>query len=751
MPRLLKAAVFGLLVAAIGVVASFLDLAHELEENSGLGLLFRLRGAKPAPPEVVIISIDRESSEHLGVHENPDRWSRSLHARLIEKLAEEGAKVITFDVYFVDPSSSTEDNLLAEAIRKAGNVILAEQLKAKDISASNDAGVFTGPHRIVETKKPIFPVSSEALATAPFVLPKLPVKVNQYWTFQTAAGGSPTFPIVAFQLYALAAYDEFFRLLERADPVAARKLPPDGAGALRAHGTIRFIKEIRSIFESEASIATRMSAALERSELASRDPSKYALVKSLINLYGGADHRYLNYYGPPRSLRTVPFYQVLQSREISQGERPIDFKGKAVFVGLSEIALTERKDSFYTAFSRADGVFLSGAEIAATAFSNLLQNAPVTPVRPPIFLVVVFFWGLLVAVIGRMASTVAAALGIAAVSIIYLIAAKYQFQADGTWYPIIIPLFIQSPLAFGGAVLWNYFDTNRERQNIRKALSYYVPDEVVDHLAENIADMRRDGQTLYGVCLFTDCAGYTTVSETIGARELSDFMHRYFAVIFEPIKQNGGLVVDLKGDAVIAVWRGGQTDSTVRRQACHAALEVANAVRRFNATLENFKLPTRISVHAGEIFLGNIGAADHYQYGVTGDTVNTASRMDGLNKYLGTEILVSEEVIHEVEGFLTREAGTFLLKGKAQPIRVYQLLSRTGEAEETQRKACAIFAEGLCAFRCRSWSQAKDKFQQSADLLRDDQLPAFYLTICERYKKQPPDETWKGFVELEEK
>jgi adenylate cyclase len=274
---------------------------------------------------------------------------------------------------------------------------------------------------------------------------------------------------------------------------------------------------------------------------------------------------------------------------------------------------------------------------------------------------------------------------------------------------------------------------------------------VVDHLAENIADMRRDGQTVYGVCLFTDCAGYTTVSERFGARELSDFMHRYFAVIFEPIKQHGGLVVDLKGDAVVAVWRGAQADAALCREACHAALEIANAVGRFNKTLENFKLPTRISIHAGEIFLGNIGAADHYQYGVTGDTVNTASRMDGLNKYLGTEILVSDEVIHQVEGFMTREAGTFLLKGKAQPIRVYQLLSRTGEAEETQRKACAIFAEGLCAFRCRSWPQAMEKFEQSAGLLPGDRLSGFYLDLFERYKSHPPKEPWEGVVELEEK
>jgi adenylate cyclase len=511
------------------------------------------------------------------------------------------------------------------------------------------------------------------------------------------------------------------------------------------------MRDIRSIFESEPSMALRLSAALERSDLAVRDPSKYALVKSLIHMYGGADHRYLNYYGSPRTLRTVPFYQVLQLGEISPSERPIDFKGKAVFVGLSETALTEKRDSFYTAFSGADGVFHSGAEIAATAFSNILQNAPVTPVGPRTLLAVIFFWGILVAMIARKASTGMAALGIVAVSTIYLFAAKHQFQADGTWYPIMIPLFIQSPLAFGGAVLLNYFETNRERQNIRKALSYYVPDEVVDHLAANIADFRRDDQTIYGACLFTDCEGYTTVSEKISPRELNDLMHKYFAAIFEPIKQNGGRIVGIKGDAVLAVWRGAHDDTTMGKQACAAALGIAGVVHRLNDSSGNFKLPTRIAVHAGELFFGNIGAEGYYQFGVTGDTVNTASRMDDLNKRLGTEILVSDELMHNVKGFLTREAGTFLFKGKAQRIRVHELLSRADEAAELQRNACTIFGEGLSAFRGQSWSQAKEKFEQSADLLHGDRLSGFYLNLFERYKDNPPKEPWEGIVELEEK
>ncbi len=750
MSRIGKTILFGLLIAVIGVAASFVEIAHELEENSGLGLLFQLRGVKPAPSEVVIISIDRESSERLGLPDNPDRWPRSLHARLVETLAKEGASVIVFDLYFVDPRSAADDHLLAEAIRGARNVVLAEPLKAKDIPASKIAGVLTAEHRIVETVKPMALVSQAAFASAPFVLPKLPVKVNQYWAFQTAAGDLPTFPVVAFQLYALPAYEEFFGLLEAVTPIAARRLP-HSAMALEAGGAIRLIREIRAIFESDPKLAGRLSAELNRSGVARRDPSKSAAIESLIGMYGGADHRYLNYYGPPRSLRTIPFHQVLRSSAPSPGGMPIDFKGKAVFVGLSEFALTEKKDSFYTTFSRSDGVFLSGAEIAATAFSNLLQNSPVTPVSPQIVLAVVVLWGLFVAAIGRLTSTLMAATTIGGASLVYLFAAVFKFQADGTWYPLIIPLFVQSPLAFGGGVLWNYFESNKERRNIRKALSYYVPDEVVDHLAANIADIRREDQTLYGACLFTDCEGYTTVSEKISARELNDFMHKYFAAIFEPIRQNGGRIVGLKGDAVLAVWRGAETDTRMREQACAAALGIARAVRRFNDSLADFKLPTRIAVHAGEIFFGNVGAEDHYQYGVMGDTVNTASRMDGLNKHLGTEVLVSDEVIHNVKGFLTREAGTFLFKGKAQRIRVHELLSRTDEAAETQRNACAIFSEGLSAFRCHAWPRAKEKFEESADLWQGDRLSGFYLKLFDRYKNHPPKEPWDGVVELEEK
>src|SRR5262249_33198061 len=422
----------------------------------------------------------------------------------------------------------------------------------------------------------------------------------------------------------------------------ATKLLHDADTAIKSKGAMRLIRDIREIFESDPLVEKNIVAELERSNNTTRDENKIRLVKSLARMYGGDDRQYLNYYGPPRTFTTMPFYQALRLGEESGSERRIDLKGKAVFVGLSEILLTERKDSFYTVFSKTDGVFISGVEIAATAFANLLQDTSLKPIGTRYYIVIILAWGFLVGFICLMAAPVLAAIGILGLVIFYLTAAQYQFNAYSNWYPVVIPLFLQAPLGFFGALLWDYFETNKERQNLRKVLGYYVPNEVVDELAKNIVDLKRGDQTVYGACLLTDAAGFTTLAEKMGVRELHALIGKYHRAIFEPLKQNGGRVIDLAGDSVLAIWKAAGPDAELRQQACLAALGVARAVHQFNQSFEAVKLPTRVAVHVGQIFLGNVGTEEDYRYGAQGDTINTASRMDGLNKYLGTEILVSE-------------------------------------------------------------------------------------------------------------
>jgi adenylate cyclase len=751
--RLLKALPLGALVAIIGLGISYLEFAHDLEENIGLGLLFKFRGPRQPPSDAVIVSIDKDSAVQLKIPENPEKWPRSLHARLVEVLSKAGAAVVTFDVHFLEARVAEDDNFFAQAISKADNVVLSDPMTAREIATSASGGSDDPEHSIVRIVKPLPILAESAVATAPFVLPRIPFKVNQYWTFQSAGALSPpaTFPVVAYQLFAVQVYDDFVRLLEKVRPTLSGKLPHSLDASIKAKSVGQLMRTIKDIFDSDPVLADQMIDELQKSDSPSINGKKKSMLTTLIKLYGGSNRRYVNYYGPPRTVTTIPYYRALQLSEGNGSGKSFDLKGKAVFVGLSERILAERKDSFYTVFSQANGVFIGGVEIAATAFLNLLEDKPVKPISSRAYLILILLWGLLAGTVGRLSSIVVGAATIAGLSALYLVGAHYRFATHGIWYPLVIPLFIQSPLGFVGGVLWNYVETNKERQQLRKALAYYVPDEVVDQLARNIVDLKQSGEMVYGACLFADVAGYTTLSEKMTPQQLSDLMHKYFEATFEPVKKHGGMVVNLKGDSFLAIWKAARADDGLRRQACLAALDVAKAVHRFNGTVENLNLPTRVGVHSGQIFLGNIGAGDHYEYGPTGDTVNTASRMDGLNKYLGTEVLVSEESVAEVDGLVAREVGKFMLKGKAQPIVVHELLGRIDESDEKQKESCKIFADALSAFRRQSWDEAEQKFSRAMQISENDGPARFYLKLCEEYKANSPGQPWDGVIILEEK
>lgn len=751
MSRLSKAIFFGFLIGIIGLVVSLFPFWLDLDENVGLDLLFKLRGERQAPSDTVVVSIDRESSDNLNLPDNPDKWPRSLHAQLTENLVREGAKVIAFDIHFIEPRSPEGDNLFAEAIRKAQNVVLCEPLKAKEISSANRGGSHAGGLSIIKIVEPIALLSRPAIATAPFPLPRIPFKVNQYWIFQTGAGDSPTLPVVAFQLFKMQVYADFIHLLEKVSPHQAGKLPHDSDTAIKTKGVKELMRAIKEIFESEPLIAEKMLKELQNSKNSSDDAKKNQMIKSLIKMYQGANYRYINYYGPPRTITTIPYYQALQLHNGRVGDKQVDLKGKAVFVGLSEILLAERKDSFYTVFSQPNGIFISGVEIAATAFSNLLENAPVRPLSLPFYILTILLWGIIIGIICRLSPIIVAALGVVGLSILYLVVVEYQFKSSYNWYPIATPLFFQNPLAFFSAVVWKYIESNKERKTIRKAFEYYLPKNVVDQLSKNIGHIKTGGQVVYGICLSTDAEQYTSLSETLNPEELGDFMNRYYGAVFKPVKHHGGVVSDVIGDAMLAVWAGAGPDAALRSKACLAAIDIKKELQEFRPSSDTVPLRTRIGLHSGHILLGHIGAIDHYEYRPVGDIVNTSTRIESLNKYLGTRLLASEEVVHQLDGFLSREVGKFRLVGKTKPIVIHELICRREESDEKQRRACEIFANALSAFRRQSWDEAIEKFSQCIEEFEKDGPSLFYIKLCKNYKMNPPVETWDEVVHMDKK
>ena len=658
MSRLSKALIVGLLIGLLGVAATLVPHGLDLEENIGLDLLFKMRGVREAPSEVVVVTVDKVSADNLNLPIRPDKWPRSLHARLIENLVRKGTTVIAFDMTFDQPRSPEHDNLFAEAIKNAGNVVLCEYLKKEKISLTDEEGTHTGDLDIERLVPPIPSLAGSAVALAPFPLPKVPVKLSQYWMFKTGAGDTPTLPVVVFQFFALDVYDEFIRLMGRVSPSQADRLPQDKDLIISSKGVENLIRVLRDIFKKDPLIAEKMLDELQNSSSLSDDIKRRQVLKSLIRMYQGDISHYLNFYGPPGTVTTISYHQLLQPWENSTAyQEQLDLDGKAVFVGLSRRLWPEQKDGFRTVFSQASGLDISGVEIAASAFANLLEDMSVQPLDFRAHLAFIFFWGVVLGIVCLFLPAVIAAFSVTGLSLLYLAAAHYQFKHTGSWYPLVIPLFFQAPVAYFGTVLWKYFEVNKERQNIRKAFGHYLPDKVVDQLAKNMAYIKSSSHMVYGTCLFTDAEKYTALSENMEPKELSSFMNKYWEALFEPVKLHGGVVSDVIGDSMLAIWATAQPDSALRTQACLTALDIAGAVQKFNQSHDNLKLPTRIGLHSGYMLLGNIGAINHYEYTPIGDIVNTASRVEGLNKYLGTRMVVGLSLHHLVNGWESGKIG----------------------------------------------------------------------------------------------
>ena len=224
----------------------------------------------------------------------------------------------------------------------------------------------------------------------------------------------------------------------------------------------------------------------------------------------------------------------------------------------------------------------------------------------------------------------------------------------------------------------------------------------------------------------TDAGQYTTLSENMNPAALHVLMNKYYSVIFPAVKLHKGLISDVVGDAMLALWAKPVADKQLRIDACHAALKINAAVQDFNQ-IALYKLPTRLGLHYGEMRLGNVGAADHYEYRAVGDIVNTATRIEGLNKILQTQILVSGSVIADLDGFVSREIGEFLLKGKSQAITVFELIDKGNAIDPKLAPLHQGFAKALLLFKQREWTKAHKAFENLNKYYPNDGPTQFYL------------------------
>jgi adenylate cyclase len=744
MRRLARACATGLLIGGLGVLLALTPLGAAVEERLGLGWLFWLRGPLPAPEEAVVVGLDPDSAARLGLPEKTSQWPRTVHAHLIGRLAAAGASVIVFDVIFGEPRNSAEDTALARAIAAAGRVVLLEYLYERFHELPAGAGARAGLLAVKQRRPPLPQLARAAAGSATFPLPRENERVSQFFAFTSELGQRPTLPALALQRHALPALGAWTGLLAAAGaPGATIAALTQAARPAGAETLVDAMIALRGAFRADPELGARLRSRLAGAAL---DPATRRLLAALIALYDGPDGRYLNFYGPPGQVRTIPVHRLLDD---GADAAPLpDLAGKVVFIGRSEL-LNNSEDGFATVFPGPKAVRVSGVEIAATAFANLLEGRQLEPAGAAASLAWIGAFGLIVSLIARLLpAPLAVPLAIGFAGAGYL-AAQLAFDRANLWLPVTVPLLVQLPLGLLVGLLLQYRAAQQARANVSRGLRYYLPERIATGFAEAPVDPSALKEQLFAACMVTDAERFASLAEGMAPDQLSAFLDRYFALLFGIVERHGGVVTDVVGDGTTCIWTAARTEPGCCRNACLAALAIAQAVVEFNRASAPLALPTRIGLNAGRVMVGNVGGSGHFAYSVVGDSVNTAARLESLNKQLGTRLLAAADMVDGLEDIVTRPLGRFLVVGRHQPVRLVELICRQGEARDEHLLLAS--AAALADLESGRLAEAAGRFEAILAVHPGDGPARFHLAYCRRLLSETPVSPEPGLIRLERK
>lgn len=305
-------------------------------------------------------------------------------------------------------------------------------------------------------------------------------------------------------------------------------------------------------------------------------------------------------------------------------------------------------------------------------------------------------------------------------------------------------------------------DAMRGMKGALRLFSVYVPRDLVRKLMAEGAEVKLGGERRRLTVMFSDVQGFTTIAERMDPEELMRIASAYFQALTEDLQRNHATIDKYIGDAVMAIWNAPRRDLAHALHACRAALEARALTLRLE---EEFaargwpRLHTRFGLHSGEAVVGNVGSSDRMAYTAIGSMVNIASRLEGMNKMYGTQILVSEATrIGAGSGFVFRPVDLVQPKGAQDPLEVHELLglSHAQDAAETPLVADAALVARLPAWgeAVRQWrggqfARAMEALREAGDPARDPLLAAYAARLA-RYPEGPPS-GWSPVTRLDSK
>ena len=728
----------GLGIVALFVVYYVIDYSGEERGRSSIAFLqrleeqaydMRLRATMPEKidPRIVIIDIDERTLAAEG------RWplSRDRWVLLLKQLFDNyKLKVVGFDVFFSEPDSSSGLNTL-ESLGKTVFKSSAEfQEKLNELRPSLDYDT-----QFAETMKKYPVVLAFAGGSARAGLEELGMGELPPPTFLASAFKSP---VVSQEIDG---YSGNLKILQDAAAATGHILPRvDIDGVLRR--IPMFIRYKDGYYESLSLATYRTYLDNEPVKITLRDDEgdripkiKYLKLRDTIIPLDSDGAAYIPYRG------RNPMFRYISATDVMRGKlTPGELEGKIAFVGTTVQGLYDLRNT------PVNEVY-PGVETHANMMSGYLDNN--LKQRPQfelaIYVYIILFLGIPLALALVKLNPIWATVTAVAAGLAYSAFDMYWWSA-GYVLPLAMPLLMIGFLYLLN-MTYGFFIEARSKRQITGIFGTYVPKELVEEMAKDPGTYTTKGESRDMTVLFSDVRNFTSISEGLAPTELTALMNAYLTAMTETIQRDRGTIDKYIGDAIMAFWGAPLRDEKHAEHALYSAMEMQKKCKDIGPDFIKRgwpRLEIGIGVNCGVMNVGDMGSSFRRAYTVMGDAVNLASRLEGLTKEYGVGILVSENIVNAVPGVVYRELDRVRVKGKLEPISIYEPVGTKGEVAEQVLDELERFHRALDKYREQRWDEAEAALVKLADADPHRKVYHVYIERVANLRLKPPGANWDG-------
>jgi adenylate cyclase len=449
----------------------------------------------------------------------------------------------------------------------------------------------------------------------------------------------------------------------------------------------------------------------------------------------------INFLGPPSSPERGGAVPILSMVDVLDGSFDHNLvKDKIVVIGLTIRGV----DEFATPTTADTRMW--GAEIQASAIETILRDRYLVTAASSSTIGTIMLLAVLSALLVALVRPFLAVIGLCLVLLSYFLAAGAFFDA-GTLLNLVYPP-AAAIFGFAATLVYRVVFEQRQQRVLRGVMARYLSPSVSQWVLQDPDRLRLGGETRTMTVLFCDLRGFTTYSHKLAPETLVALLNEYMTAMTHMVFQHDGVLDKYIGDAIMAFWNAPLDQPDHAGRACRAALDMLEALRGLQDNWRQRTIPAMevgIGINTGSMVVGNMGAHDRLAYTVMGDTVNVASRLEGLSKEYGTRIVVGEST-REAAGdeFVYRFLDVVAVKGRSEPLAVYEIVGRAGQLDEAIIELLERFQAGVDLYRSRRWAEAEQVFQHLHSLAPQDGPSALYLRRSQALLRNPPPQDWNG-------